>query len=95
MYCIRKCVGDEVFTPTMKMIWIKIFSRVLDVILPVVVQHELKLSRQGMPQTMKQVMSTSSIPDVHSGPTASVMTNFSDMGHMFPVVVSENPVVKG
>ncbi len=41
LYTIRKCVGDEVFTADAHNGWAKIYSRVLDGILPTVVKYEM------------------------------------------------------
>jgi hypothetical protein len=45
MYCIKKCVGEAEYTPKIANIFTKVFSRVLDVVVPVVVRYELELNR--------------------------------------------------
>jgi hemoglobin-like flavoprotein len=45
MYAMQKCVGSEIWTPCMAHGWIKIFSCMLKIIIPVVVRHEFYFFR--------------------------------------------------
>lgn len=42
LYAIRQCVGDAAYTPVAHRGWTKIYSRILDMIIPIVVHFELQ-----------------------------------------------------
>lgn len=70
MFCIKKCVGDNAYTVTVANAFNKIFSRVLDAILPVVVRYEIELNRKqesgaGDNRTISRVISTDSNAPLH------------------------------
>lgn len=40
MYTFKKCVGPEVYTPTVAAGWAKLYSKMLDILIPEVVTFE-------------------------------------------------------
>jgi hemoglobin-like flavoprotein len=39
-WCIKTCIGAEAFTPAVELSWVKIYSKMLQVIVPVAVRYE-------------------------------------------------------
>jgi len=40
-WSLRKCLGEEVYNTTLHRIWIKLFSQMLSIIIPIAVQYEV------------------------------------------------------
>ena len=55
-WCIKTCVGNAAFTKQVEVAWVKIYSKMLQVIVPVAVAHE----RAGkyLSSTIRQKYST-------------------------------------
>lgn len=62
MHAIKSCVGPEIYTDTANRGWCKIYSMLLDVIVPEVVHHELRHRTQAqMSLSKRSVMASNSI----------------------------------
>lgn len=81
LWTLRKVMGDEYYTPQLHRIWIKIYSRMLKVLIPAAVSHELHGNNDDQTTTRREAtgyfqgqqhsMSASASDDHHEHPLES------------------------
>lgn len=89
MYCIQKAIGPEEWTPLVSRAFTKFFSRVLDVIVPIVVKYELE-----HPESVQQTLAKRQMSEIESLQVTSYPNNeLSTDGFVPPVMLPKHSTV--